>query len=152
MELQLDAKLVSFLDANTVEEAERVLASALLEHGYVKPSYVSAVLERERDYPTALELGGYCVAIPHTESEHTRNGGIALGVLKKPVMWRRMDDPDELCPVSLVIMLAVNDPHDHLELLQRVIGLVQDQGLIRAILAADVPEDVINLVAPILCN
>ena len=59
-----------------------------------------------------------------------------------------MDDADETCDVEFVVMLAVNDPHDHLELLQKVIALVQNQELIGRILNTASAKKVVDLVGP----
>ena len=59
-----------------------------------------------------------------------------------------MDDADETCEVEFVVMLAVNDSHDHLELLQKVIALVQDQELIGRVLNATDAKEVVSLVGP----
>lgn len=145
-----NASLVSFIDVSSVEEVETLMSSMLCDQGFVEPSFKDALLEREANFPTALSLGTYGVAIPHTEGEHTKQGAIALGILKNPVTWKRMDDPDESCPVRLVIMLALQDPHDHLEMLQRVISLVQNHDLINQVLEQSDAQRVADQVTPTL--
>lgn len=146
--LQFDESLVLFCDADTPSEVERDLAGLLYKGGFVRDTFADALISREQDYPTALEVGEHNVAIPHTEAEHTIKGAVAVGVLKQPVTWHRMDDSDETCPVEFVVMLAVNDPHDHLELLQKVIALVQDQEFIGRVLSSATTKEVANLVGP----
>lgn len=132
----------------TSEEVERRLAGALREAGYVKPTYEQAILDRELAYPTALEMGAFNVAIPHCDPRHVERGAICVGVLPAPVPWRRMDAPDLATPVSLVVMLALNEAHEHLEMLGHVIELVQDQELVARIVAADSPDEAFGLLAP----
>ena len=146
--LHFDESLVAFISAKTPTEAEGQLASLLLSGGYVKNTFADALIAREQKYPTALEVGEHNVAIPHTDAEHTVSGAIAVGVLAHPIAWCRMDDADETCQVDFVVMLALNDPHDHLEMLQKVIDLVQDQRLIAHALAAKSAEEVVSLVGP----
>ncbi len=148
-DVRFDEKLVVFVEgATTPEQVESALAARLLEEGCVKESFAPALLAREADYPTALEVGEHNVAIPHTEAEHTEQGAICVGVLANPVSWHRMDDADEVCDVELVVMLALSDPHGHLEMLQKVIGLVQDQQLVGQILGAKTPAEVVELAGP----
>lgn len=113
----------------TYQQVEDTLASVLFEKGYVKDSYARAISVRERDYPTALEVGDVNVAIPHCDVEHVNAGAICVGLLRHPVCWRRMDDPDCTCKVSLVFMLALNEAHAHLEMLQKIAAIIQDQAL-----------------------
>ena len=83
--------------------------------------------EREKNYPTALEVGEINVAIPHCDAENANEAAVCVGILRKPVDWRRMDDPDATTPVRLVFMLALNEAHSHLEMIQKIIGVIQDQ-------------------------
>lgn len=148
-DVRFDENLVVFVEgASTPSEVESALAARLLEQGCVKESFAPALLAREAEYPTALEVGEHNVAIPHTEAEHTEQGAICVGVLANPVTWHRMDDADETCEVELVVMLALSDPHGHLEMLQKVIGLVQDQALVTQILGAKTAEEVVSLAGP----
>lgn len=57
-----------------------------------------------------------------------------------------MDDPESTCEVSLVCMLALTEPHAHLEMLQKVIGLVQNQELVAKVVASDSIDEVFELV------
>lgn len=47
-----------------------------------------------------------------------------------------MDDPAQTCDVSLVVMLALEEAHAHMEMLQKVIGIVQDQALAARVVAS----------------
>ena len=62
-----------------------------------------------------------------------------------------MDEPDETCKVSVVVMLALTEAHAHLEMLQKVIAFVQDQELVAKVIASDTPEQAFELVEPHLC-
>ena len=48
-----------FVDMNSdsLEDVVKLIGKKMLEKGYVKESYVEAVLEREKKLPTGLELG-----------------------------------------------------------------------------------------------
>ena len=59
-----------------------------------------------------------------------------------------MDEPEQTCPVSLVVMLALNEAHAHLEMLQKVIALIQDQELTKRIVSAATPAEAYELMAP----
>lgn len=148
-ELYFDENLVAFIDgAQTAAEVEGKLARVLYERGCVRDSFADAIHEREIEYPTALEVGVHNVAIPHCDAEHTIKGSLCIGVLQPSVTWKRMDDADESCAVELVIMLALQDPHDQLEMLQKIISLVQDQALIEQIVNSGTAAQVVQLAAP----
>lgn len=136
--LHFDESLVAILDGEVLDtySVEERLAQILVSGGWVKETYPAAVHEREKVFPTALDVGGINVAIPHCDVEHVEKGALCVGVLKRPVSWRCMDDATKSCDVSLVAMLALNEPHAHLEMLQKVIALIQDQELVSKVVSA----------------
>lgn len=136
--LHFDESLVAILDGEVLDtySVEERLAQILVNGGWVKETYPAAVHEREKVFPTALDVGGINVAIPHCDVEHVEKGALCVGVLKRPVSWRCMDDATKSCDVSLVVMLALNEPHAHLEMLQKVIALIQDQELVSKVVSA----------------
>lgn len=147
-DLQFNERLVVALDEpGDYQSVERTLADTLLAQGYVKDTYAHALAEREKLFPTALEVGEVNVAIPHCDTEHVNEPAVCVGLLKKPVAWRRMDDPDATCDVSLVFMLALNEPHDHLAMIQKIVGIIQDQELSKKV-AANSAAEAYELIAP----
>ncbi|MGI6229868.1 MAG: PTS sugar transporter subunit IIA [Tractidigestivibacter sp.] len=132
----------------TCEDVERRIASVLTEQGYAKDSYAQAIVDREKNFPTALDMGGYNVAIPHCDVENVNKAAFCMAVLAHPVAWHKMDEPDETCPVSVVVMLALTEAHAHLEMLQKVIAFVQDQELVGKVVASKSADEIYALVAP----
>lgn len=150
-ELEFNEDLIAFLDdVSDWEQAEDQLADVLFKNGHVRAGFAEAIVEREKSFPTALEVGEHNVAIPHCDAEYTITPALCFGVLRSPVTWRRMDDADETCQVNFVVMLALSDPHDHLEILQRVVSLVQNQALLEEVLSASNAADVVARVGPLL--
>lgn len=121
------------LQADHWEDAFEKLADRLLQQGYVKNSYVSAVKERERKFPTGLSTGAVNVAIPHTDTEHVRQAALAVGVLDKPVAFCSMENPQQTVAVSLIFMLALRNAHEQPVFLQKFASLFQDEALLRAL-------------------
>ena len=87
------------------------LVTSLTQIGYVKASYEEAILKREIEFPTGLELDGpYNVAIPHAETDHVLKPAIHLAVLDSQILWENMEDPDEKIPIHLVFLLCIKKP------------------------------------------
>ena len=151
-EISFDEGLVVVIDEpGNCTDVERQLAGVLFESGYVRESYAQAIVDREASYPTGLEFGEHSIAMPHCDIEHVNGPAICMGVLKKPVAWHRMDDPESTCNAELVIMLALNEAHAHLEMLQKVIAFVQDQELVAKVIEANTADEAFALVEPHLC-
>lgn len=145
-DVEFNADLVVMLDGVTsYQEAEKILANRLLDLGYVKASYPQAIAEREVTYPTGINVEGLNAAMPHCDVSNVNQAAVCVGILKNPVDWRRMDDPDSTCKVSLVTMLALKEAHAHLDMLQKVVSLIQDQNLMKKIVSADTKESAYEL-------
>ena len=59
-DLSFDSSLVVRIDEEglSCEDVERRLAGVLEEQGYVKDTYAQAIVDREANFPTALDMGG----------------------------------------------------------------------------------------------
>jgi galactitol PTS system EIIA component len=122
-------------EVSTAEDIISRLANLLSSRGYVKDSFLSAVLERERTYPTGLPSNaGIYVAIPHADPIHVNRSAIAVATLKEPVSFSMMGSPEIKVDVKLVIMLAIHNPEEHLHMLRNFMKLLQDkESLIRIV-------------------
>ncbi|MED1602742.1 PTS sugar transporter subunit IIA [Alkalihalophilus marmarensis] len=121
------------IEALNSEEAIRVMAGNLFEKGLVKESYIEAIVAREKNFATGLPTKGYSVAIPHTDKEHVNEKAISVGIMKEPVDFVIMGEESETTPVKLVFMLAMNESHSQLELLQRLMQIFQDDSILNQI-------------------
>lgn len=132
------------IQADSAEEVIRRLAALLEAEGLVRPSFTEAVLERERTNPTGLPLAGELhVAIPHADVAHVIAPALAVATLERPVSFRNMVNPEEMVPVSVVILMALNEPHGQVEMLRRLAALFQDAERVRRIYEARSPEELI---------
>lgn len=130
----LDTQFVCMdLKANSAEEAIRTLCGKLVETGAVDKQYEAAVLQREKIYPTGLPTPGYPLALPHAANDHVRQSAIAVGRLEKPVQFFSMAMDDELLPVRLVLLLAIDDPNQQLDLLQNLVTAIQEEETLQAL-------------------
>ena len=88
------------------------------------------------------------MAIPHTDPCYVETTGIAIGVLKEPVSFFQMGtNPKEnvKVPVKFVMMLAIAGKQ-HLEVLQRAILLIQDAEVLKMLVNAGNPEEIIQII------
>jgi len=131
------------MEPTTAEETIRILAEKLLSLGYVKESYVDAVLEREAIHPTGLSTE-MPVGLPHTDIEHCIIPGIAVGILKQPVEFRMMGDPTQKVSVRLVFMLSVINPASQVKILRRLIDYFQQTKLLEKLAHSRTSEEALD--------
>lgn len=145
-QIELTAQLIELqADHVSSEEVMKRLFEKLHSHQYVKESFLGAVVEREKVYPTGLPLAKTGVAIPHTDSEHVLKPAIAVSVLKKPVVFRMMGSPEIEIDVEMVLMLAISDPQKQISMLQRLMNVFQDEMAMEIIKKASTEEEIVQL-------
>lgn len=117
--------------AESKEEVLETIAQNLVDKGLVKESFIPAIIKREGEYATGLPTAGVSVAIPHTDVEHVNQKTISVAVLKNPVDFVMMGDDSETTPVQLVFMLAMDEAHAQLSLLQKLMQVFQDEETLK---------------------
>ena len=122
-------------EAENWQEALRLTADRLQQEGCVKADFYECCKKREEEYPTGLTEN--CpVAIPHTTKDHVIKQAICALRLRHPVMFQRMDDPDEQVEVKYVLNLALLDDSEHVEIIARVIRYLKDDSALKEMDAA----------------
>lgn len=122
------------LRADTKEDAIVKLGTLLLQNGYVKESFIPAIVAREAEYATGLPTGGISVAIPHTDVIHVNRQAVAVGVLENPVQFCIMGDPDNTqIDVSIIFMLAVADKDKVMVMLQQLMDIIPDKDYLTSL-------------------
>lgn len=146
----LDENLVIVgLEAQTNTEVLNALSEKMYEQGYVKDSFAKAVIEREEVFPTGLLVeDDFAIAIPHADREHVNRLGMAVATLAEPVLFRQMGgEEDDLVPVGLVCMLAIDDPHRHMETLAELMELFSDHEKLEEVKNCKDKETIMSLLS-----
>lgn len=112
------------------EEVIRSVGQMLVDSGYVNPSYIDAMLEREKSFSTNM---GCELAIPHgveAGKKQIKHSGIAVMNFTDPVQWG--DDG-----VRLVVGIAALG-EGHLEILSNISEKIMDEDTAQQLLTGDV--------------
>ncbi|MFB5661259.1 PTS sugar transporter subunit IIA [Alteribacillus sp. HJP-4] len=133
--IHLDESIILLeLTGQTKEDILQAMGQNLVEKKFVKKSFVEAVIEREKEFPTGLPTAGISVAIPHTDVEHVNKKSISVAVLADEVHFGVMGDDQETTPVKMVFMLAMNESHSQLSLLQKLTQVFQNEELLKSLI------------------
>ncbi len=138
--------IIPNLMAETSKDVFEQLGGLFIKEGYCKETYIQALINREKDFPTGVNMNGVGIAIPHTDPEHVFKGGVAIGVLREPVHFFQMGSLDQDVEVKLIFMLAVKNPEEHLVFLQRILQVLQDSSVLEKITKIKNKQEIIDII------
>lgn len=139
----LDENLVSFLEAETQENALTTLVDLLDKENKLsdRDAFYRAILEREKIVSTGI---GISVAIPHAKLSGYDDFFIAIGIQKKEgIEWQALDG----LPVRIIFMIG--GPEDkqtqYLNILSMLTAAIKDEDRRKALLKATNSTDAIAI-------
>ena len=142
----LDEQIIHInIVATSSEEALDALSIKMVKAGYVKDSYVEAIKTREREFATGLPASRMGIAIPHTDIIHVNQPAVGIGILQNPVKFQMMGSPETDIEVEIIFMLALNEPHSQIEMLQKLMSLIQDEQILQALKQCRTTREVLEL-------
>ena len=130
------------LKAADNKEVLQIMGDAMIQEGYGEDGFTEAVLKREKDYPTGLDVDGIGVAIPHTDAEHVKKEGISIAVLDQPVEFDAMGEENCRIPVKIVIMFTVAGKDKHIDRLLQILDVIKDEEILHGLLEAKNKEEI----------
>ncbi len=133
------------LPAENSDEVINRLAEVMAEKGYVTNDYALEVSEREKKYPTGLPTQEVKVAIPHAGADNVIQPGVAVAVLKQPVVFYNMENPDQGLDVHIVFLLANKDSGDQLKDLQSLTGLFADPSILQRVVKSGSAREIAEM-------
>ncbi|WP_026569199.1 MULTISPECIES: PTS sugar transporter subunit IIA [Sediminibacillus] len=141
-----EANVLLNLEAENDKDVLVRMGRNLQKLGLVRKSFIDAIVAREEEFSTGLPTSSVSVAIPHTDIEHVKQKSISIGVLKNEVAFGVMGDPEETTPVKVVFMLAMDETHSQLYLLQRLMSIFQHNTMLTTIAQEQDKAKIVRLV------
>ena len=140
-----DKDLVFCLEADNQEQLFDQVATLLEERKIVTDTYRSALIEREKAFPTGLDmefLGKDLpdVAIPHTDTIHNLTENVVVVRLAKPVTFHNMIAPDKEVEVSLLFFIINNSNSSQTNILAQLMDFFTGDGHLEALSKITEPE------------
>lgn len=120
--------------------------SIAFEKGYVREDFLERVQEREATFPTGIQLENIGVAIPHTDAECVHKEFVAVVANAQAVEFKSMEDLEQSVAANIVFVLGLNQPHAQLEMLQSLMGLLQQEEVLNQLIAAPTAQDLLTIV------
>lgn len=139
--------LILFESAKTWEELFEQVGSKLLDKNFVKPTFVEAIKERERNYPTGLDLSVVGadtpnVAIPHTETEHCNGDQIVVVKLNNEITFNNMIAPDKELNVRFAFFILNSQKSAQTNILSNLMGFFTKDNNVNNLNQLETAEEV----------
>ncbi|MDT2782991.1 PTS sugar transporter subunit IIA [Vagococcus fluvialis] len=131
------------------EEAITKMATKLKKSGLVKDDFTQAVLNREKKFCTGLQFDNIGVAIPHTEAKYVNQPAVSIAILRNPVQFGDMGNPETEISVQLIFMLAIKEPDKQLYFLQGLINGLQDSKKLNNLMHQKNKEEMLSYLSEI---
>lgn len=124
------------------ESLFREVNQLLLKKNIVEGSYLQALINREENNPTAMQLETMGVAIPHVDVEHVKQEQLVVVCCPEGIEFKQAEDPEEVMTVNVVFFLLLKEKDAHIDFLMKLIGLFRQTEKMDAILKNNSPEEV----------
>ena len=134
--------IMTNVDAKDSEDAIRQVGQLFLKNGFVKDTYIDAVVAREKVFATGLELDGISIAMPHTDIIHVNKPGVTVAKLAHPVEFEHMGEPGRKVQAEMIFMMAIVDPKDQIGKIMKVLGVFQNKEAMEAFKKAETEDEI----------
>ena len=134
-----------------LDEAFEAMADKLFKRGLVKETYLEAIKEREKNYPTGIDLSVVeknfpNVAIPHTESQYCNATYVILVKLKNEITVKNMMDSNIELQVKYLFMILNEAGGEQANILANIMGFVTDKANIDSLEKAETIKELYEVV------
>lgn len=132
------------IEANDCDEVISLLADVLHQQGFVTEAYGNQSCLREEIHPTGLPTKPFCIAFPHADCDGVIESALGVAIMKEPVGFKNMADPDEILQVEIVIMLANANPEEQIQVLKNLAVLFGEGDKLVDLRAQTTPGDAVK--------
>jgi len=123
------------------------ITDQLLAKGIVEESYREALILRELNHPTAMQLETMGVAIPHVDVEHVLEERLVVVTCPDGIEFNQAEDPELTMKVNVIFFLLLKEKDAHLEFLMKLISLFQKTDEMDRLLSTTSVEEVVQILA-----
>lgn len=118
------------------------VSDRLFHQKVVEDTFKDAITEREKNYPTGLQLENFSVAIPHTDVVHVKEAFVSVNRLSESIVFYQMGTDDVLVPVKDILVLGIKDPKNQVGVLSELMGAFADPTFIEKYQKATTVEEI----------
>ncbi|WP_129044460.1 PTS sugar transporter subunit IIA [Companilactobacillus metriopterae] len=116
-------------NANSQVEVFEEIYKKLYKEDLVTKEFLANLEEREKNYPTGIDMSVVStqipnIAIPHTESEFVKTTMVVPVKLKNEITFNNMIDPSKNFKVKFLFMILNDNPEGQSNILARIMDFM----------------------------
>lgn len=138
-----DNIFINFKSKDKIEFFQKI-NNYLLEKGLVKETFLNAILEREKEFPTGLNFGCFNVAIPHCDPKHVINENIIIVVPNEKIYFRDMGLNENELPIDLIFLLLVKKGEKQANILEKLMEIFSEETILKEIIDCQSKKQILN--------
>ena len=147
----IEKDLIFKEDFVSLDQAFKCLSKIFLERGLVKQGYLEALMEREKNYPTGIDLTAGSqefpnIAIPHTESMYCNATKVIVIKLERDIVSKDMMNPDKDLNVKYLFMILNKDGGEQSNILAKIMEFATNKENISMLAASDSLDSIYDVV------
>lgn len=133
------------------EELYRTVSNYLVSNDYVKKEFLSAILKREKEYPTGIEITPYNIALPHVDESYVLKDALFIYRLNNEIEYTKMDEHDKKINVKMVFLLLIHNLEYHVKAISELTRVWASNDIMKGLLLVNDSSQVSELIARELC-
>ena len=147
----IDKELIFISSLNSKEMVFQRIHKILFERGYVKENFLDMLTEREKNYPTGLDMNPvgsieYNIAVPHTESNCVNVSKIIPIKLENEIVFNNMIEPDKEIKVKFLFMILNKDANEQANLLAQIMDFMTKTEDINELFKLESEEEIYEFI------
>lgn len=129
---------------DSLKDFFREISTWLYDQNYVTETFLEAITDREKQFPTGLHTAYFDVAIPHTDPEHIQMPFIAVVRPESPVAFKEMGNLDGNVHAHLIFVIGFKESKNQLLILQKLMQMFSDEKIMNMCLTTSNVVDIYN--------
>ena len=112
---------------------------------YVENDFLTALCQREQEYPTGIEGGNINIALPHVDACYVKQNALFIYRLAEEIPFVRMDDHQRKVEVRLVFLLLIHDLEFHVKAISELTRIWTNDDIMKGLLSVETKTELVRM-------
>ncbi|MGY3725583.1 PTS system, galactitol-specific IIA component [Granulicatella balaenopterae] len=150
----IDKETIYISDKMTLQAVFEEISQQLIVADLVTKDFFEHVLEREKEFPTGMDLSVVNpelpnIAVPHTEAEFVKVRRIIPVKLTHQIKFHNMIQPQEVLDAQFLFIILNNDPAGQANILAQIMNFIAttDTEVLKTVLQSENEDEIYTILS-----